>query len=113
MSRTAIYNIIKSSVDVPVYMSLDVKNIKNDCIILEKLSNINSINSSISGWEQWAAFIYSPSNPLHLDRIAEKVIQALHKNGYEVQITGGDDWFDTDANAYVTSVSCRVPKVYF
>ena len=112
MNREELYNIISQANIAPIYLPQDLVTIENDCLVLQKMSSISSTNSTLGGWEIWTIYVYSPSNPLHTDRMCNELIDVLTENDIEVIITGGEDYFDVNSQCYISTVQFRIPKIF-
>ena len=112
MTREELYNIISNENIAPIYLPQDLLTIENDCLVLQKMSSIPSTNSSVGGWEIWTIYVYSPSNPLHTDRMCKQLVVLLVANDIEVVISGGYDYYDANAKCYISTVQFRIPKIF-
>ena len=112
MTREELYNIISNENIAPIYLPQDLLTIENDCLVLQKMSSIPSTNSSVAGWEIWTIYVYSPSNPLHIDRMCKQLVEVLTENDIEVVIGGGEDYYDVNSQSYISTVQFRIPKIF-
>ena len=112
MTREELYNIISNENIAPIYLPQDLLTIENDCLVLQKMSSIPSTNSSVGGWEIWTIYVYSPSNPLHTDRMCKQLVEVLTENDIEVVVTGGEDYYDVNSQSYISTVQFRIPKIF-
>ena len=112
MTREELYNIISNENISPIYLPQDLLTIENDCLVLQKMSSIPSTNSSVGGWEIWTIYVYSPSNPLHTDKMCKQLVEVLTENDIEVVIGGGQDYYDVNSQSYISTVQFRIPKIF-
>lgn len=112
MNRVDIYNILNSVAPCKSTMDLDGV-IKQDTLGIKKSNSIGGISNDLGGWTQWKVFVYSPSNPLQVDRLALKVKKQLMKNEIEITHELGEDFYDPVLKCYTTVISFRLPSTLY
>ena len=112
MTREQIYNIISNSNIAPLYLPQNLPEITNDCLVLQRTSNVASMSTSVGGWEMWTIYVYSPSNPLHTDKMCKQLVEVLTENDIEVVVGGGEDYYDVNSQSYISTVQFRIPKIF-
>lgn len=109
MIRIDIYNILNSI--CPTYSIGQIQGaIKVDTLVLRRNTDLVSMNSGTGGWSNWSVDIYSPTSPLQVDKLSEKISIELKKNNFEILNLVEGDNYDKNYKAFFTILSFRAPK---
>lgn len=110
MNRQSLHNILSEVAKVS-QLSNRLGSIKTRTIILKQKTSVPSMSSSVGTNLYWDIMCYVPGTSIvALDNLVEQVTTKLKEHDIQITNVFGEDYYDEDLGAYMSSIEVITPK---